>query len=219
MTRAHTNMSIILGDVDGTVVPFMVRADSTQPYVQLVRYTDPISKHLNAAEAAIANRLQADVNDRVNRLAEERLQQRLLLAGEPVRLGKKASTGKDGDRLTLELEGAQPLPGDDGRPRLYVRYRVKNGTIAPLPDLHFVLRVDRTTRRFFLFERTVSREMFDVQDVRSSATVPAAGAVAGLLIIDDLDLKGGSESLSVEAVGFNGQRAVKIDRVMVGRDK
>lgn len=62
--KVETTMSIILADADMTVLPFIIRADSTQPFMYVVRYTDPVAKHLNAAEASIAARLQADTDRR-----------------------------------------------------------------------------------------------------------------------------------------------------------
>ncbi|HEX7070899.1 MAG TPA: hypothetical protein VF190_08840, partial [Rhodothermales bacterium] len=166
LSRAETSMSVILGDADLTVVPFLVRADSTQPFSYVIRYTDPLSKHLNAAEAAIAERLKAENDTRVADLAEVRLQQRLLLASDVVHIGKRRVIGEPGERFGIEIQNAQQMSGPDGRPRLYIRYKVLNQTVVPLSDLYFVVRIDTHKHRFLFFDKTVSRELYDVQDVR-----------------------------------------------------
>lgn len=216
--KAETSMSVMLGDANLTVVPFLVRADSTQPFVYIVRYTDPVAKHLNAAESQIADRLQADVDERVAELSEQRLQQRLLLAGDLVRIGKRTSVGSAGERLTLVVESAQQIPSADGNPRLYVRYRILNQTIAPLEDLVITPRIVTTRRRWLFFTRTEVLDVYDVQDVRTSAAIPPGTAASGLLIFDSFDLQSSRESLTLEATAFNGQRVVVVDRVLVGED-
>jgi hypothetical protein len=210
-------MTVMLADAGMTILPFLVRADSTQPFVYIVRYTDPVAQHLNQAETAIAARLQADVDSRVEELAEKRLQQRLLLAGEVVRLNRSSTAGRPGEQVEVTLESAQTLPGDDGRPRLYIRYRVRNGTVAPLSDLAFTLSIRSTRRHKLVFESTEAHELYDFEDVRSSTLIPAGGMVTGLLILDELDLKGPHESLTVTATGFAAQRRVQLDDVLVGR--
>jgi hypothetical protein len=183
--------------------------------IYVVRYTDPVSKHLNAAEAAIAARLQADNDSRLAELAEARLQQRLMMAGDLVRIGREATVGAVGERLTLRIESGQTLPGNDGRPKLYIRYKVLNQTVAPLDDLALTVRVVSKSRKNVVGTQRSAREVFDVQDVRSSPSVPAGTAVAGLLILDAFDLER-SESLSIEATAFNAQRTITLDRVLVG---
>src|SRR5690606_15147993 len=75
LVRSETSMSIILADADLTVVPFVVRTDETQPMLYVVRYTDPVSKHLNEAESRIADRLARENEQRIAELAEMRLRQ------------------------------------------------------------------------------------------------------------------------------------------------
>lgn len=219
VTQEETSMTVILGDADATVVPFLVRTDTNQPPVYVVKYTDPISQHLNQTEKRIAQRLQSDFDQRVERLAEERVKQRLLYSGEILPIDRRKVVGKQpGDKFGLELQHAQQLPGPSGAPRLYIRYRVINKTIAPLKDLNFVVRMESKEAKYLIGETTKKREVFDVQNVQSASEIPAGMAAQGLLILDALDLNEG-ESISVEAVGFNGQRSVKIDRVLTGSNQ
>jgi hypothetical protein len=218
LDRAETSMSVILGDANLTTIMFLVRADSTQPSAYIVRYTDPVAKHLNQAEAQIAATLQKDNDARVATLSEMRLQQRLLMAGDLVRINKSGEVGERGERLSVTIESAQQLPGEDGRPRMYMRYKVLNETVAPLTDLTFTARIVSEARRSLLFTKSVSHDVYDVQDVRSVVTVPAGAAAYGLLIFDDFDLKNPSESLTIDAVAFSGQRHLSIPRVLVGQD-
>lgn len=216
VTQEETSMTVILGDADMTVVPFLIRTDTEQPPVYVVKYTDPLSKHLNQTEQRIAKRLQSDFDQRVEKLADERVKQRLLYSGEIIPLERKKVKGKEaGRRFGLELQHAQQMPGPSGSPRLYIRYRVINQTIAPLEDLSFVVRMESKESKFVVGETTNQREVFDVQNIQSASKVPAGMAAEGLLIMDALDLEDG-ESISIEAVGFNGQRSVKINHVLTG---
>jgi hypothetical protein len=218
LDRAETTMSIILGDANLTVVPFLIRADSTQPMAYVVRYTDPIAKHLNRAEADLAAAVQKNNDARVTTLSELRLQQRLLMAGDLVRINKTGSTGERGERVSVTIESAQQLPGDDGRPKLYMRYKVLNETVAPLTDLFFTAKQVTTSRHALLFSKSASHDVYDVQDVRSVSTIPPGAAAYGLLIFDDLQLKGADQALDIEATAFNNQRHLVISRVLVGHE-
>lgn len=216
VSRAETSMSIMLGDAQLTVVPFLVRADSTEPFAYVIRYTDPVAKHLNQAEAQIAAALQRDVDLRVAQLSEVRMQQRLLTAGDVVRIAQTGEAGRPGERLLVTIESAQQLPGDDGRPRLYVRYRARNETVAPLTDLVFSAHVERSARRGLVFTTTTSKDLYDVTDVRSVTTIPPGAAATGLLIFDDFALASDEESLTLDIQAFNGQRRLTLHRVLVG---
>lgn len=215
VVETETNMSVVLGDANLTIVPFLVRADSTQPLIYVVRYTDPVAQHLNAAEAEIAARLESDVDVRVERLAEERLRQRLLYSSRVVEINKSEIVGSAGERFGLTIQTAQRIPGPAGEPRMYLRYRVFNQTVAPLSDLHFVVRIHRHERKWLFFDDTDVREVYDVEDVRTVSPIPAGTAAEGLLIMEAVDLQD-NETMSIEAIGFNGQRRVTIERVLVG---
>ncbi len=217
-TIAETNVLVLLGDAELTAIAFRVRVDSTQPQVDIVRFTDPVGKHLNEAEAEIARRVRADEDRRVNELTRERVLQQLLLAGNVVRIDRKAMAGSDRDRFGIDIESVQSLPGEDGRPRLYLRYRVLNGTIAPLADLAIVARIESPQRKWVVFEHRATRELADLRDIRATSVIPAGGSAYGLLILDPLQLEQ-HESLSIEAIGFNNQRHVKVDGVFVGGKK
>lgn len=214
LSESETSMTVILADENLTVIPFLVRADSTQPVLYVVRYTDPLVNHLNDAEQAIAHRLEADVDRRVSALAEQRLRQVLLFAASPVEINKSARIGGEGERFTLEIESAQTIPDEDGTPQLYLRYRVLNQTITPLADLHFVVRIQTSRRHNLVGSETVDREIYDIQDVRTNSVVPPGTAARGLLIFDAPELRDG-DALSVEALGYNNQRSLRIDRVLV----
>lgn len=219
LSRTETSMTLILGDANLTVVPFLVRADSTQPAPFVIRYTDPVTQHMNAAEAAIAARLQADQHRQVGELAELRLQQRLLTSGDAVRIDRKGSVSHNGESIELTIESAQEIPTEDGTPKLYLRYRLTNRTLAPVNDLRFALTVLRRDRHFLFFTKTTSREVYDVQDVRTNTVIPAGGAIAGLLVLDQVPVQEARESLQVEASVFGGARKVSVTDVLFGRSK
>lgn len=212
---AETNMFVLLERDDAMVIPFHVRVDSTQPQVDIIRCTDPIGQHLNATEASIARRLGADEDNRVDILAQERLEQQLLLAGGVVRIDRTARIGEGDQRLTLTVESAQSFPGEDGRERIYLRYRVTNGTVTPMSDLTLVAHVLKRQRRFLFFERQVERDRYAVQDIRAARVIPAGGSVYGLIILEPPHLSP-HESLSLEGMVFNGQRHLQVDDVLVG---
>ena len=216
VTRAETSMSLKLADANGTVIPFLIRADSTQPYVYVIRYTDPVAKHLNQAEAQISTTLQADDDKRVSQLANIRLQQILLHAGDLASIDRTESVGDAGERLTVNILSAQTLPGEDGQPRLYLRYSVLNQTVAPLSDLVFTAHIVSTDRKMLVFQKSVAQDVYDIQDVRTTATIPAGTMAYGLLIFDDLNLANQNESLTIDANAFNNQRHLTFNRVLVG---
>lgn len=216
VARNETSMSVVLADADLTVVPFLVRADSTQPVVHVLRYTDPVARELNLATQRIADRLDSETSDRVNDLAEARLQQTLLNAGDPVPVNRRARAGTARDRMVVEIDNAQLVQTSGGTPRLYLRYEVQNRSIAPMEDLYFVVRVQSRERRWLFFRRTSTREVYDVQDRRESVVVPGGTAAKGLLIMDDIPLDA-NQSISVEAVAYGGQRRALVERVLTGR--
>jgi hypothetical protein len=215
VTRSETSMSVVLADAEMTVVPFLVRADSTQPIVYVLRYTDPVAKHLNAQESQIAARVKADNERRVDALTEDRLRQRMLLSSDVVRIDKQAAAGRAGERIILTIENAQEIPNERGAAQLYVRYQLLNQTSMPLSDLTFGARIATQQRKWGVMSRTSERALYDVHDERSAIEVPAGTLVSGILILDALDLQP-NESLSIEASAFNGQRTVRLDRVLVG---
>jgi hypothetical protein len=215
VTRGETNASIILGDADFTVVPFLIRTDESQPVVFLVRYTDPLSKHLNRVEQDISARLSAAMEQRVNDLAEARLRQRLLFSGRPIEINRQMTARRGAEKVTVDLQNMLEVPSAEGQSKAYLRYSVRNGTVAPLADMHFVLRIVERRRSWIFFEREVTREIYDVEDVRSADPVPAGMAATGLLIVDSPELRPGT-SISIEFVAFNGQLRGKFDRVISG---
>lgn len=214
-TIAETNLIVLLGDADFTSAPFRIRVDPRAPQVDVVRFTDPVAQHINRVESEIATRLRSDVDERVDQLSDLRLQQAILLAGRVTPIGREAIAGRKGDRLGIRVETAQSFPGPDGRPRLYLKYTVTNGTVAPLRDLSLVARVESRRRKRLFGEATSTRELADARDIRAADAVPPGAPMSGLLVLEPLEL-GRYESLSIEAVGFNGQRRVRVERVLVG---
>src|SRR5690606_5991103 len=151
----ETSMTIILGDARQTLVPFLVRTDSTGPMAYVIKFDDPAVAHLNRAEAEIASRLTSNVNARVASLAEESLQQRLLFKSGSIRIDKQESVGPRGERIGLIIEDAEQMPGDGGEPRLYIRYRILNETPIPLGEAHLGAPTD-THQRKVLFSGTTA---------------------------------------------------------------
>jgi hypothetical protein len=215
VTRAETNLSIILGDADFTVVPFLVRTDELQPVVFLVRFTDPLARHLVQVEADIAGRLSATMDQRVSDLAEARLRQRLLYAGQPQELNRSATARRGSDRLNVRLIGLIEVPETGGEGQSYLRYRIINQTIQPITDLHFVLRIVEKKRRWIFFEKETQREVYDVVDVRTAESVPAGMTANGLLVLPTPDLRYGS-SLRIEFSAAAGAFTGSFDRVLSG---
>jgi len=216
LVRSETSMSVILADADLTVIPFMIRTDETQPMLYVVRYTDPVSRHLNEAELRIARRLAEDNEARIVELAEMRLQQQLLWASDVLKINKEAKAGRDGERIVLKIENAQTFLGADNTAKTYLRYKIHNGTVMPMEDLYFIVRVVRHKRKFLFFDSRSERELYDVRDVRTANPVPAGTAARGLLIFDAPQLRK-DESIEIEAVAFNNQRHLVIERALVGR--
>jgi hypothetical protein len=214
----ETSMTVILGDARQTLIPFLVRADSTQPMAFVVRFTDGIARHLNEEEARIAARLNSNVDSRVTGLAEEHVRQRLLFKSGTINIGKHVDIGPRAERIRLIIEDAEQMPGPSGEPRLYLRYRILNGTRVPMADAHLVTRVETKKRRLLLFSRTEATDMGRVEDVRTDMVIPAGGAVRGMLILDGVHLRS-NQAISIELVAFSGRRAGKVERVLVGTDR
>lgn len=216
LTRSETNMSVILADADLTLVPFLIRADSTQPPLYVVRYTDPVAKHLNDAEERIAERVTANNDERVEELAQMRLEQQLLWAGDVVEIDKTATVGGQGERTTLRIESAQEIRDESGARKLYLRYKIFNQSYAPIEDLHFVVRKVTHGRKLLVFNSRTEHELYDVRDMRTSDVVGPGAAARGVLVFDFPELTE-DQSLEVEAIAFNGQRHITIERVLVGK--
>lgn len=211
----ETSMTIILGDAKQTLIPFLIRADSTQPMAYVVRFTDPVEKHLNLAEAEIAKTLNATVGTQVTKLSEENIRQRLLHSGGSITIQKSASVGVHGGKITLTAEQAEQMPGPDGRPRLYLRYRISNGGFKAVDDAQVVARVSTKRRHWLFFTKTTHREVTEVEEIRTAGVVPVQGAVRGLMIIDGLELKA-NQALHLEMISDGGKRHIRVDRVLVG---
>lgn len=216
LTRAETNMYVMLADANLTLVSFLVRADSTQPVTFLVRYTDPVAKHLNDVERRMQARLVAENDTRLNELARARLEQTLLYSEAPIEINKSAQIGRAGERLRITFESAQPLRTNSDRPELWLRYQVFNQTAIPLDDLYFVVRVITHKRKWLFFESTEAHELYDVRDVRTASPAPPGTAIRGLLMLPMPNLTA-NQSIQVEAIAFNGQRKLILDRVLVGK--
>lgn len=212
----ETSMTVILGDARQTLVPFLIRADSTSPLAYVIKFDDPAVRHIADSERQIASRLSSNVDARVASLAEESVQQRLLFKSGTIEIDKRTVVGPRGERVGLIIEDAEQMPGEAGEPRLYIRYRIMNETPLPLTDAHLVSRIDSEERRYLFFGRTNSMELGH-EDVRTDLTIPAGASVRGLLILDGVHLLD-SQSLSIELVAFQGRRRALVERVLVGTD-
>lgn len=211
---AETSVNLTLGDADLTVVPMIVRIDSLAPRVQVLRYTDPMSQELNRSATRIAERLAAETDSRVEQLTETRLRQRLLLASTPQPLNRQAEVRGPEGRVRLLLDQIQQVPGDDGQPRLYVRYRVENFSPVAIADLQIRIQVVRTAGT--IFGRAVRADVYDLEDARSSQEAIQGGtSVLGLLSMLPPALRDG-ETVSIVATFWNGTRSMTIDRVIAG---
>lgn len=211
----QTTMTVILGDAHSTLIPYLVRVDTTQSLAVVVRYTDPVSKHLNDAEARIADRLASNVDERVEKLAEARIQKRLLFSNGAIQLDRQGWSGGRGSRIGLFVEKAEQMPGPGERPHLYFRYRIFNQTPAALTDARLVVRTHSKKRRWLILSRTTSQEAAILEDVRSYEHIPPGGTVLGLLSLENVVLEPG-EWLSVELESPSLKRSVVLDRLLVG---
>lgn len=216
LTRAETNMTVMLADAHLTAVPFLVRADSTQPVTFLVRFTDPVAKHLNEVERRMVARLTEENDARLNELARLRLEQTLLFSDPVIKINKSAQIGREGERIRVAFESAQPIRSDVDLTELWIRYQVFNQTVTPLEDLYFVVRVVTHKRRWLFFESRDTHEIYDVRDIRTASPIPPGTMARGLLIFPRPELAP-NQSLQVEAVAFNGQRRMVVDRILVGQ--
>lgn len=216
LSLSETSMSVILADPDLTAITYLIRTDESQPMLFHLRYTDPVARHFNEVERRIARRLAEENEARIAELAELRLQQQLLWAGDVVSINKKVEVGRDGERLRLQVQDAQELIAESKQSMTYLRYQFYNGTVAPLEDLYFIVRIVRQKRRLLFFNNRTERELYDVRDVRTANPIPAGTAARGLLIFETPKLSK-DESLEIEAVAFNSQRRLVIQRAVVGR--
>lgn len=215
---AETSMTVILGDPQQTLIPFLVRVDTTQPMAYVVKFTDPITKHLNEAERQISERLSSNIDARVATLAEAHVRQRLLFRAGTVNINKSKFVGPSGERVGFVVEDAELMPGPSGEPQVYIRYRIVNLTPIPLDDANIVAKIGTKRRRKFFFSQVDYLELSIAEDVRTTSTIPAGAAARGLLILEGLTLQPNQE-LTLELHAFRNRRTVKIDRVLVGSDR
>ena len=215
----ETTLTVILADAFGdgrlTLVPFLVRSDTTQPASQTVRFNDPLSDHLNRSEAEIAQRLSSNVDRRVDTLAEERVRERILFKSGTIQIGKRDDVGPRGERVGFMVDDAEQMPGPAGEERVYIRYRIQNDTPIALEDAYVSARVRTQDRRWLFFSNESSRPHPYVEDLRSSTIIPPSGSVRGLIIFDELGLRPG-QSLDLQLTSFDGRRTVEIPNVLVG---
>lgn len=214
----ETSVTISLADADLTVVPFIFRVDPLAPRVQVLRYTDPVAQELNRAKARIAANNNTEVNQKVSDLAEKRLVQRLLVASAPTVIDREASTDIPGGFIKLRIETVQQIPGPDGRPRIYLRYRFENGSLATISeeDLQFEVIGIRADNKFW--GKTIKTPYYDVEDVRTAASVRGGTAILGMLSFDTPDLQPG-ETLTIIARAFGGKKSVQVDQVLTAPAK
>lgn len=216
VTTRETNFQVHFQDPAHPPVAFRVRVDTTQPAADLIRYVDPVDRYLRRVRTDFEAQLRADEDARVSALATHRVEQLLLLASDPRRIDRTArDLGPDG-ALEATVETVQSMPGEDGRPRLWIHYRVTNRTSTPLTDLVAVALVVRRTRRWVFLQRRQSAELTTTRDIRTAPTVPPGGAVHGLLILDQMQLER-HQALAVEFIGFHDRHHVTIDHLVAGR--
>lgn len=211
----ETSVTISMADADLTVIPFIFRVDPLAPRVQVLKYTDPIAQELNRAKARIAANNNAEVNQRVSDLAEKRMVQRLLVASNPTVINREGTLAIQGGFVRLKVETVQQIPGPNGPPRLYLRYRFENSSLVTIgeEDLEFEVIGVRADNKFW--GKNVQTPYYDIEDTRTSATIRGGSAILGILSLDTPDLQKG-ETLTIRAKLFGGTKILEVTQALTG---
>jgi type IV secretory pathway VirB9-like protein len=200
-TEGETSMTIILDDDRHTVLAFKIRCSAAATPVSILRFTDPVAKHIREDEIAMAERYEKIARAKQGVQLENLIRSRLTMGldvdlFDPTR-AQESQLNKFGERVTLQLVKIVYLAVSPTQFRAYLHYRIANLTAKPLESPTLSLSLAGPARRQGDVE---SEEVYDVEDSRGGAVVPPGTLVDGLLVFDRPALKDGDLfSVSLEA--------------------
>lgn len=220
--NGETSFTVMLDDESLTVVPFLVRPDTAASPVYVLRFTDPIAKHVADAETAIAQRLEQAALAQLPQRAEALLRQRAQLGFDMAVFPKSAQASqlnRYGERVTIEVVKVLYMQTLQNSERAYLLYRIGNLTRRPVDSLELTIRVERRDADPKRPALTDVSEIYDAEDSRNGAPIPAGTVAEGVLVFD-LPRMSSSDSFRLTAANGTGLNvSVKAAPAMLSRGK